>query len=406
MHYHLDPLGGVAGDMFAAAMLDCHQAWEPTLTAAIESSGLAPGLGVRTVAHNDGVLAGRRFEVLEPGGRGSGAQHHRAWSEIRKRLLNCQLDDSVRERAVAIFQLLAEAEGQVHGKAVEDVSFHEVGAWDSIADVVSAAWLLERCGDATWSCAPLPMGRGRVSTHHGQLPVPAPAVATLLQGFPVFDDGLDGERVTPTGAAILAHLQPEFGPRAAPAVLRGQGHGFGTRTIPGLSNLLRVSELDDQPRAVAGETVALCQFEVDDQTPEDLAVALDRLLDAPGVLDVIQSAAFGKKGRMCVHVQVLARAPELDGIIDRCLTETTTLGVRWQTVRRRTLGRAEREHEFDGVRVRVKRASRPDDVLTRKVEMDDLAEAPGGHAGREQRRRGAWVRDVEADGKSGGETES
>ena len=404
MHYHLNPLGGIAGDMFAAAMLDCHPDWQETLSAAIGTSGLSPDLAVRALAHNDGMLSGRRFEVLEPAG--DGEKGHREWREIRERLVNCQLDTAVLQRAVAIFELLAEAEAAIHGKPVDSVTFHEVGAWDSIADIVSAAWLIERCGDASWSCAPVPLGRGRIMTAHGQLPLPAPAASLLLRGFPTIDDGVTGERVTPTGAAILKHLEPTFGARTTPSVLLGQGFGFGTKTLPGLSNVLQISVFDPQSPAADVGTIAVCQFEVDDQTPEDLAVALDRLRAAHGVLDVLQAPAFGKKGRLCVHIQVLAQVSELDSVVDQCLTETTTLGVRWQTVSRRSLERAEREHAVAGERVRVKSASRPGGVITRKVEMADLAEAPGGHAGREERRREASTRDMEADDNHLGRPES
>ena len=206
MHYHLDPVGGVAGDMFAAAMLDYHRDWKRDLERAIRDSGLAPGLEVEALEHNDGILAGHRFQVNEPSRSESHGHHH--WCDIRDRLVVCELDTSVKERAIAIFQLLAEAEAEVHGVAIDQVTFHEVGAWDSIADIVTAAWLIERSGAASWSCSPLPLGRGRIATAHGWLSVPAPATAVLLKGFPVFDDGVTGERITPTGAAVLNISSP------------------------------------------------------------------------------------------------------------------------------------------------------------------------------------------------------
>jgi len=390
MHYHLEPVGGIAGDMFAAAMLDRHRDWQGALAAAIADSALAEGLAVRAATYTDGLLTGHRFLVTEPATEAHGdTRAHRQWSEIRELLLRSRLAPPVLRRAIAIFELLARAEAEVHGTPADAVAFHEVGAWDSIADIVAAAWLIERSGATGWSCSSIPLGRGRIEGAHGQLPVPAPATAALLRGFPVFDDGLDGERVTPTGAAILRHLAPDFGPQRAPRVLVGQGYGFGTKRFPGLSNVLRISVFDDSPRGAGAAPIGVCEFEVDDQTPEDLAVAIDRLRELPGVLDVVQATVLGKKGRVTAQLRVLARLPQIDAVIDRCLIETTTLGVRWFQVNRRTLAREVSEHSVSGAAVRVKRARRPDATITRKAEMDDLAGASGGHVGRERLRHEA-----------------
>lgn len=397
MHIQLDPVGGIAGDMFAAAMLDYHRDWQAPLCEAIRGSGLAPDLDVCALQHNDGCLTGHCFEVKEP--THSNRHRHRHWRHIREQLHNSELDAPVKHRAITIFGLLAEAEAAVHGNVIDEVAFHEVGAWDSIADIVAAAWLIERSGATSWSCSPLPLGRGRIASAHGWLPVPAPATAVLLKGFPVFDDGVEGERVTPTGAAILKHLNPSFGPRMSPSLLLGRGYGFGTKTFPGLSNVLLVNVFDTQRSHAADSSVVVCQFEVDDQTPEDLAVGLERLRELPGVLDVIQAPVFGKKGRLAIHIQVLGEVSRINAILDHCLTETTTLGVRWHTVSRATLARDEKDHTFDGKQVRVKRTVRPGGVKTRKVEMADLAGTPGGHTAREQRRREAYARDLEDDGE-------
>lgn len=399
MHFHLDPLGGIAGDMFAAAMLDCHRDWQAPLSDALRNSSLAPNLSVHALTHNDGSIAGHRFQVLEPPPQNAAdTPRHRHWYEIREQLSGSVLEASVKQRAMAIFELLAEAEAEVHGKPVDAVAFHEIGAWDSIADIVSAAWLIEHSGATTWSCSPIPLGRGQVATSHGQLPIPAPATSLLLRGFAVFDDGIPGERVTPTGAAILKHLQPALAGPSTPRVLLGSGYGFGTKRLAGLSNVLRVSVFGQAQLPSDVGSVAVCQFEVDDQTPEDLAVALERLRQVPGVLDVLQAPVFGKKGRAGTQVQLLGEVPRIDAIIDQCLTETTTLGVRWQTINRRTLSREARSHALASGKVRVKRSSRPGGILTRKAEMADLAGAPGGHAGREQRRYEACSRDREVDG--------
>ena len=383
MRYHLDPVGGVAGDMFAAAMLDCHPQWQSELSRDFAAAGFAGELQISVQPHNDSVLTGHRFEVRVPQDYGP---HHHAWRDVRALIEASQLPEAVRERAVSIFLLLAQAEANVHGKPLADITFHEVGEWDSIADVVCAAWLIERVGPASWTSAALPAGRGRVASAHGRLPVPAPAVSVLLQGFPLFDDGLMGERITPTGAAILRHLEPSFAPVTTPMRLAAEGYGFGSRSFDGISNVLRVLRFEPVAVTEVQQRIAVCQFEVDDQSPEDLSVGLDKLRQLEGVLDVIQSAVQGKKGRFAIQVQLLAELAQLDAIIDRCLVETTTLGVRWQLTERRAVPRNMETRDVMGKTIRVKQAKRPGGQVTGKAEIDDLADAPGGHAGRQTRR--------------------
>ena len=386
MRYHLDPVGGVAGDMFAAAMLDCHPEWQSELGRAFTAAGFDGELQIAAQAYSDSILTGHRFEVRVPQHR---VPHHHAWRDIRALIQTSALSESVRERAVSIFSLLAEAEAKVHGKPVADITFHEVGEWDSIADVVCAAWLIEQASPASWTSAALPAGRGRVASAHGRLPVPAPAVSVLLRGFPLFDDGLIGERITPTGAAILRYLDPSFAPVTTPMRLEAEGYGFGTRSFEGISNVLRVLRFEPVTMTGTQQSLAVCQFEVDDQSPEDLSVGLDKLRELEGVLDVVQSMVQGKKGRLAIQVQLLAEPAQLDAIIDRCLIETTTLGVRWQLTDRRVVSRTMEGHDVMGKTVRVKHARRPDGQVTGKAEMDDLADAPDGHAGRQKRRREA-----------------
>ena len=382
MHLHLDPVGGISGDMFAAAVLDAFPALEEALRAALEASGIGAYARVARIDHDDGILSGSRFAVDPSPEVGS---HARDAVEIGRIIEDSGLDAAVRARAVAIFSRLAEAESRVHGVPVDAVRFHEVGGWDSIADVLSAAWLIEALGASGWSSAPLPLGRGRVESAHGVLPVPAPATLLLLEGMPVHDDGRAGERVTPTGAAILRHLAPSFAPLPGPLRLARSGSGFGTRTLEGTSNVLRLLAFEPLgAREAAGERVVVCGFEIDDQSPEDLAVALERLRAQDGVLDVVQAPVFGKKGRLGAQVQVLARPEARAGVIDEVFAQTTTLGVRWQEVNRTVLARdAVRVHEGGGT-VRVKRARRPGGSFTVKAEMDDVAALAGARAARER----------------------
>ena len=384
---HLDPIGGLAGDMFVAAMADAFPELVPGLMAELQKLSLSPlgegrGEGIRFIPHADATLRGLRFVVDDPGEHG---HHHVPHRRIREQLVAAKLQPKVLEHALGLFQLLAEAEGQVHGVSPEEVEFHEVGAFDSIVDFVAAAFFIAHLAPQRWSFGPLPLGGGRVKTAHGVLPVPAPATTLLLQGLEVIDDGVSGERVTPTGAAIARYLHrgqtlysaegnvPRNEIRSlSPVVVAATGNGFGTRTLPGMPNVVRCVAFSRAAGVPAphDEEIAAIAFEIDDQTAEDLAVAIERIREAPGVLDACQIPVYGKKNRLATQVQVLARLDAADAVADLCLAQTTTLGVRIARVWRRTLPRAGVETAGN---VRVKVAERPGGQLTAKAEMDDVA---------------------------------
>lgn len=397
MQIHLDALGGMAGDMFVAALLDAFPEHAAGVLASVRAASAA-GIGCELVPHNDGTLQGHRFVVTGPGA-GDGAiplhdhdhshdhaghdhghdahRHdahgHRPWSDIRAAMRDADLAPKVRDHAIAIFGHLAEAEARVHGIPVEEVAFHEVGAWDSIADIIATSHLLATLDAKAWSVGALPLGSGRVKTQHGFLPVPAPATALLLEGFALVDDGISGERVTPTGAAILRHLCNDAPARneAGPRILRRSGIGFGTRRLPGLSNCVRVLAFEP-PTATASDhrELAVIEFEVDDQSGEDIGMGLDRLRRHGDIFDVVQMPVFGKKGRMMIHVRALARADAVDAAIAACFRETTTIGLRHRVVSGAALPRRLSTVEVEGRTVRVKVVDRPGG-RTAKAEADD-----------------------------------
>lgn len=383
MHVHLDPIGGIAGDMFLAAAVDVRPDLVTGAVSAMTDAGLPAACDPRFVTTNCGALRGRRFTLEgegDPPPQASGR-----YSDIRAALAGSTLSDQVRQRALAIYRLLAEAEAAVHAVDVENVHFHELASWDTLADVVGAAFIIEALKDAQWSVSTLPLGGGRTTTMHGVLPLPAPATVVLLEGFSVHDDGIAGERVTPTGAAILRHLNPDLAMPGRPTVLRGQGYGFGSRHLPDIPNCLRAMVFEDMEAPVAPgarhEHMAVIAFEVDDQTPEDLALGLDAVRSVRGVVDVVQSPVFGKKNRMAVHVQVLCRPEHLERAIAACFRETTTIGLRWQWVGRIALERRTFGGEAMTGRPAVKVATRPDRRQTAKAEADDLT-AEDGHVAR------------------------
>jgi uncharacterized protein (TIGR00299 family) protein len=364
-HIHLDPLGGIAGDMFIAALTDAFPDLVAVVEDAVGACGVPEDLRLHFARRHTGTLDAATFHVLAP----AVEQHPSGdYPDIVALLEAAPLADAVRGHALAIYRHLAEAEAAVHGVALDDVHFHELADWDSLVDIVGAAALLAALPDASWSCAPLPLGRGTVETAHGRLPVPAPAVAHLLQGFPVFDDGLPGERVTPTGAAILCHLQPSVG--GAGGVMSGTGLGAGTRELEGVPNVLRALAFAAATRGT--ETVAALTFELDDATPEELSVGLDALRRVDGVLDVACFTGMGKKGRAVFHVQVLAQPEARDRALDACLAQTPTLGVRQRLETRRVLAREAVSVPTEAGPVRVKVAARPGGD-TAKAEMDDVA---------------------------------
>jgi len=399
---HLDAIGGVAGDMFIAAVLDAFPDLQEGMIEAIRAGGLPDDIVPHVVEHGDHVLTGLRFLVEEPPyrphNRGLALPHenheHTPFRSIRARLEASALQPPVKERAIHIFALLAEVEGKVHGMPADEVSFHELGGWDSIADMVGAAFLIDAVGATAWTASALPQGSGRIKTDHGWLPVPTPATTLLLQGLELIDDGLPGERITPTGAAIFRHLDvaqqnAARHSRLQPRQLMRTGTGFGTKTFPGLSNVLRLLAFEEPAAPYASsDRVAQVEFEVDDQTAEDLAVALDRLRAHPAVLDVLQVPAFGKKGRMTAHIQILAEPEHADSVFEACFVETATLGLRWQLVERCILPRSHATVDVGGRSVRVKVAARPG-APSAKAESDDLRSINGGRSERESLRRAA-----------------
>ncbi len=400
----LQPVGGIAGDMFCACLLDARPDLAAHVTRAVAALDLGHGIAPRAEAATQGALCGMRFRVMAGGQEhrphdphhDHHHHHHTAWRDIRARLTQAPLAPGIGRHALGIFGLLAEAEAAVHGVAPEDVTFHEVGAIDSIVDIAAAAALIDGIGTAEWEVGPLPRGAGMVDTQHGLLPVPAPATARLLAGFALVDDGIGGERVTPTGAAILAWLRPRQRPDGLARRLLGCGNGFGTRSLPDRPNLLRALLFAPAESAAQG-TVSVLRFEVDDQSGEDLAEGLAALRRLPGVLDVCSWAAMGKKGRHAMAVQVLARPEAEAEAVEAVFTETTTLGVRIDRPRRVTLPRRQ-VHTAEG---EAKVALRPGGRRTAKLEADALAGQPGAAARAERRARATRAALARGDGDDG-----
>jgi uncharacterized protein (TIGR00299 family) protein len=277
----------------------------------------------------------------------------------------------VKQRAAGAFRLLGEAEAAIHSIAIEKVHFHEVGAVDTIVDIVCAAAGAEALGIDRWRSSPLNVGSGTVKCQHGTLPVPAPATVSLLGDAPVYASGVPMERVTPTGAVLLRMLNVTYGPLPAMCVA-ARGYGAGGRDTPGEPNLLRllVGEADDVANdAAAGpkpaaetiaapdtEPIAVIETVIDDSTPQLLAYVSELLLEA-GAWDVYRAPVQMKKGRTGVQMTVLSSPEKLPALRDLLLRETTSIGLRWRLENKMALDRefAEVETEWGKVRIKVAR---------------------------------------------------
>jgi len=361
-HGHLDALGGISGDMALGALLDAFPDLEEPLRADLGACGVLDHVSLEVSAANVMGLQVRRVKVSVRGN--APPTHH--WHEIRSYLEAATCPPEVRDHALAIFGLLARAEAVCHGVDVEEVHFHEVADWDSLADIVGVASLVARSGITGWSCSTLPLGSGTVMSAHGMLPVPAPATAELLKGFEFRQDVEPGERITPTGAAILRHLVHDPADRPS-GRLTAVGTGAGERRLQKTPNILRLL-VTEQPEEGNGDVVTRLSFEIDDMTPEELAVALDKIRAHPGILDAGYHVGIGKKGRMRFSVDVLAASSHTEDAIALCFAETATIGLRIDQPVRRVLTRLDGP---DG----VKRVARPGGN-TAKIESDRVASTP------------------------------
>lgn len=371
----LDAIGGVAGDMFVAAAVATWPELGERVRAAVSELDIPFPfeMDLETVTRA-GIVAqcfGFRAE-------GEGAHPTGLVSEIKSFVNRSSLTASVRGIAVGLFDRIAAAEGQVHGIPPEDVHLHELADWDSIIDMVAAAVVIDAVGPASWVCPSLPLGAGTVRCAHGLLPVPAPAVDLLCRGARMRSDGVEGERVTPTGAAILAYLGAFEERSLAQGRLVASGYGAGNREFPGLPNVLRMQVLDPghgEPARFQADQVAVLRLDVDDQSPEDLAIGLDRLRALQGVLSVVSSTLWGKKGRVCFGIEILAETAFVERVARACFEETTTLGVRWRVEDRWKLERWEVVAETAAFgQAPVKVARRPQGELTAKLEADFVLE--------------------------------
>ncbi|MCI0339792.1 MAG: nickel pincer cofactor biosynthesis protein LarC [Planctomycetales bacterium] len=365
-------LAGASGDMFLGALVDAGLPIEE-LRRDIASLGL-PGLDLSSEGVTRGGLAATKVHVTV---QGESADHHhshehRTLPEIEGIIGKSPLPVPVREAARRVFRLLAEAEARVHRTTPEAVHFHEVGAWDAIADVVGTCAGLHRLGIATVRASPVATGRGTTKGAHGVLPIPPPAVVELLRGVPLLDPAVQGELTTPTGAALLAGLASGFGERP-PMVLERSGCGAGTAERAEVPNLLRLL-VGEASEGADSDRVTVLETNLDDSTPQAVGYLVESLL-AAGALDVTVTPALMKKGRPGVVVQALAEPAKAGAVEDALFRESPTFGVRRWAADRRVLPRETIEVETPYGRVRVKVGRREGQVVRVAPEYEDCRAA-------------------------------
>jgi uncharacterized protein (TIGR00299 family) protein len=342
---YIDAFSGISGDMTVGALLDAGAPAEG-LRVALESLGTGASFRIEKTRRRG--IAATKFHV-----DGGEQKTHRHLHHIDKMIDAAPLGERVKQNAKAVFRRLGESEARMHATTMEKVHFHEVGAVDSICDIVGACFCLDALGIDRIVCAPINTGSGTVNTEHGVLPVPAPATADLLIGKPVYARGPAMELTTPTGAALVATLASDFG-AMPPLRISATGYGAGDRDFTEHANVLRVI-LGEATGAPESTTVSVIEANIDDATPELLGHAMEQLLEA-GALDVTFTPVHMKKNRPGTMLTAIARPEDQERLAALMLRETTSLGVRVSTAERRVLKREVIEVDTSAGRVRVKMA--------------------------------------------------
>jgi hypothetical protein len=357
-----DLIGGVSGDMFVAALLDLGLSLKklnselkklPTLQFKLQKS-LNTITGIRAT----------RFHVICPQ-----KEADRSWKQIRSLITRSRLHPEVKDTGIRIFNHLAQAEGKIHGVAADDVHFHEIGATDSIVDIIAAAIGCRELKSERFYFSQVPLGRGVTSSRHGTLPVPTPATLELLKGIPVQGVDVRGETVTPTGAAIMKTLGKSFGEQP-PMTVEKIGYGAGQKEFPGRPNLFRLV-IGQTETGWKQEEMLVIETNIDDMNPEFYDYVLDCLFGA-GARDVFLSPIQMKKNRPGTLLRVVAEPSKREQLAKILFCETSTIGIRTYPVERLILNRTSEMVKTRFGTVRVKVIEQPDGTKRAAPEYDDL----------------------------------
>jgi pyridinium-3,5-bisthiocarboxylic acid mononucleotide nickel chelatase len=393
---YLDCFAGASGDMFLGALLDCGLDFE-WLKAELAKLGV-PGYELSLTRVDRSGISAAKFDVhlLETATETESIphththphehththvhgdvehSHHRALSDIKRLIAESGLSETVKARATQIFQRLGEAEAKIHNIPLESVHFHEVGALDSIVDIVGVCIGLDALQIGHVIASPLHVGSGTFKCAHGTYPVPGPAATELLQGVPIYSKDIQGELVTPTGAALIAMLAESYGPLPLLKIERA-GYGAGTREYPKFPNVLRavigelLSDAHDTPN-----NITVIEANLDDLSPQVLGHVLEQAL-AAGALDLFYTPVQMKKNRPGVLLTLLCHPADRARMCELLFRETTTLGVRYREEQREILQREFVTVETPYGAIRIKLAKAPDGrVLNAAPEYEDCRAA-------------------------------
>ncbi len=377
----LDCVGGIAGDMLLSALVEAASC-EDVINALPASLGF-DDVRLEWSMGRPGGFAARHLDVHFDS---SCHQHHRGLADIKPIIERSNAPETAKEMALQVFQTLAIAEGKVHGSTPETVHFHEVGAVDAIIDILGTCIAIDALSPDEIVCSALPMGHGTVECAHGTLPLPAPAVVAMLPGVPVYDASVEGETVTPTGAALVTTLADRFGSMPA-MTISSTGVGGGTRQYPGLPNVVRAfaGALTPEQHSPLRDEATIVECNIDDLDPRVLPVIIERLL-ASGALDAYITPLVMKKGRPGHLITAITRPDSIDALVRILLHETTSLGCRTYAVDKYHLRRRMETVSTPWGPVPVKLAIAGDKVLRRIPEFEPCAEIA--------RKHGVAVRDV------------
>ncbi|HOI08041.1 MAG TPA: nickel pincer cofactor biosynthesis protein LarC [Deltaproteobacteria bacterium] len=358
----IDPIGGISGDMLLGSLvhLGCPVDYLNGVFAMLPVSGYSLETARRSV---NGISS---LDIAFICGR---SHEERTHALIRDEIL-APLPEPVRGRAREVFRVLAEAEASVHGESVDDVHFHEVGALDSILDIVGISAAIEYFGVTAIYSRPVPLGTGTTKSRHGVIPLPAPATVKLLEGWPVRFTDITSELATPTGAAVIAALARKGDP-PADLIVSAVGYGCGDRQIPDWPNLCRSILCREAPRR-EGERTFVVEADVDDMNPEETEGALSRLFDA-GARDASLIPKIMKRGRPGVTFHAICTEACLDGVVNTLLIHTPSIGVRYFPVERRVLERTSYRISTEFGDITVKESTLPDGTKRIKSEYSDVA---------------------------------
>ena len=367
---YFDCFSGASGDMVLGALLDLGVPLDGLRAALAPMMPAGCDISATRVARSG--IGAIQFEVHDGRHeRGAGGHaRHRGLHDILEMIAGARLPERVAGRASLLFERLGRVEAEIHQVPVERVHFHEVGALDSIVDIVGSVWAIDALGVDRITASPLNTGSGTVATSHGQLPIPAPATIRLLEGAPAYSDGVQGELVTPTGALLVTGHATSYGPMPA-MIIRRTGYGAGQRQLPGRPNVLRAVLGEVEARADHGRILVL-ECNIDDMNPQFFGSLIERL-QAAGALDVYLSPVQMKKNRPGTLVTVLAPVSLRDAVLDLLFRESTTIGVRFHEADRECLSREWTTVSTRFGSVRIKIARRGAAVMNAAPEYEDCA---------------------------------